>query len=412
MLKKFSKRLAISWAKLHTLLKTDLGIATCLTLIWQLAITTAGYIIDTKLNLPTTGLFEGMPHGLLGHTLRWDAGWYLAIINSDLYQNTSSQGAIFAFYPLYPILVMIVAKLSFGILSLQAASFVITTLATIAILTGLFKVSAHLLFNRYDSLLIALLFIVSPAALFLHAFYSEAVFIAIGTWAYLFALKRQWGYMALLLAILTAARLPAVLFIALCGLEFLRAHSWNFRKSLEDRSLFWFLITPTGFITYSLWCYIVSGDALAMFHAYTAPDGWAYQVFNPNILITILRASMDLFHDLRIHGLEPSNIVNFILPISSLALLFITALYALLRAKGKFVPLGIFNLLSILLFTLNSNVVSIHRYSLACISLFIIVVFFFARHKNLRWMLYSSLPILFTIQMGLLLLFTTGHFAG
>lgn len=412
MLKKFSQRLVNSWLKLRTLLKTDLGIATCLALAWQLIITTAGYVIDTKLSLPTTGLFEGMPQGLLGHTLRWDAGWYLAIIDSNMYQHTSSQGAIFAFYPLYPLIVMLVAKLSLGLLSLQAASFIVTTLAVIATLTGLLKVSAHFLPDRRGSLLVVLLFISSPAALFLHSFYSEAVFISVGVWAYLFALRRQWRSMAILLAILTAARLPAVLFIALCGLEFLRTHAWSLKKSFADRSFLWFLITPFGFLAYSAWCYAVSGDAFAMFHAYAAPDGWEYQVFNPNIIATILHATIYLFHDVRIHGLNAHNAVNGILPISSLALLAITALYALFRAKGKFIPLGIFSLLSILFFTLNSNVISVHRYALACISIYIIIAFFFAHHKRIQWALYLSLPISFAIQMELLLFFITGRFAG
>ena len=35
----------------------------------------------------------------------------------------------------------------------------------------------------------------APAAFFLHSFYSEAVFCALGFWAYLFALRRQWLWM-------------------------------------------------------------------------------------------------------------------------------------------------------------------------------------------------------------------------
>jgi hypothetical protein len=267
MSKQFSQKLAAFYYSLVTFLKTDLGIAICLTLAWQIILTAIGYIVDTKLHLPTTGLFADMPEGILGHTLRWDSGWYMEIIRSDFYQHTSSQGAVFAFYPLYPLLVALATNVSFGLISLQAASLAITTIATIAALTALIKISSHLLADRQSSILVALLFILSPAAMFLHVFYSEAVFIAIGSWAYLFALKRRWAYMAILLAILSLARLPAILFIALCGLEFLRAYQWNIKKSVFNRSFLWFFITPLGFVVYSIWCYVVSGDQLAMFHA-------------------------------------------------------------------------------------------------------------------------------------------------
>lgn len=397
---------------LLSFVRTDLGIAIWLTLAWQIIMTISGYIVDTKLNLPNTSLFISMPQGLLGHTLRWDAGWYTAIIHSDFYQHTDSQGAIFAFYPLYPLLVAFVTTLSFGTLSLQDTSFMVTTVATVAILTGLIKIGLQFMLRRQNALLVALLFLLSPAAMFLHVFYSEAIFIAIGTWAYLFALRRRWVLMAILLAILTAARLPAILFIALCGLEFLRSHSWNVKKALRNRSLLWFFMAPLGFITYGAWCYLLSGDPFAMFHAYKSPDGWPYQVFNPNIPATIAHTSLDLFHDLRVHGVNKLNIVNGILPLVSLFILFVTALYALLRARGKFIPLGIFNLLSIVLFTLNSNVISVHRYSLACISIFFITVFFFTQYKRGLWALYAILPICFALQFGLLILFVTGYFAG
>lgn len=412
MSKQFLKKLAAYSHSLIALLKTDFGIALCITLTWQIILTLAGYIIDTKLHLPTSGLFSDMPEGILGHTLRWDSGWYMEIIRSDFYQHTTSQGAVFAFYPLYPLLVALVSGLSFGLISLQAASLIITTIATVAALTALIKISSHLLPDRRSAILVGLLFILSPAAMFLHVFYSEAVFIAIGSWAYLFALRRRWAYMAVSLAILSLARLPAILFVALCGLEFVRAHQWNIKKAALSRSSLWFLIVPLGFVAYSAWCYAVNGDLLAMFHAYKASDGWPYQVFNPNIIHTVAQACWTLAADMHNHVLNKGIIVNSILPLGSIFILFATAIYAIFIAKGPFIPLGIFNLLAIVFFTLNSNVTSVHRYSLACISIFIIAILFFGQHKKLSWMLYIGMVGCFVIQLGLLILFVTGHFAG
>ena len=410
-LKYFSQKIPTSLQQISKLAKSDIGIAAILTLSWQALLTIVGYLIDFNFRPPATGILAN-PDDLLRHTLHWDAGWYQEIILSDFYQHTSSEGAIFAFYPLYPLLVKLVSVLSFGLFSLPVASNILTTIATIATLTALIKIGTHLLMNRRPAILIALLFITSPAAMFLHVFYSEAVFISIGAWAYFCALKRRWVIMAILLATLTAARLPSVLFIALCGLEFLRSHQWKIPHALRDRSLLWFLLTPVGFIVYSLWCYIVIGDPLAMFHAYTAPDGWPYQVFNMNIISTLFNASLDLYHGLRVHGINPVTLVYNILPLGSLALLSVVAIYGLFRAKGPFVPLGIFSLLSLVLFTLNSNIISAHRYSLACLSIFIIIVLFSDRHPKLRWLLYAFLPVGLFVQLKLLSLFIANIFAG
>ena len=83
----------------------------------------------------------------------------------------------------------------------------------------------------------------APAAFFLHVFYGKALFLALSLWAYLFALKRNWIGVGILLALLTAARLPALLVIGLCGLEYLHSYSWNLKKAF-NKNILWFLLAP------------------------------------------------------------------------------------------------------------------------------------------------------------------------
>ena len=397
---------------LKRLIRTDLGMALLIILIWKIILTSLGYILDTRLPIETSGLLTHMPEGLLGHTLRWDAGWYLEIIRSSFYQQTSSQGAVFAFYPLYPLLVGALSALSLGALDLPTASFIINTLASILIVVALIRITRLLGASTELARIASLIFIASPAAFFLHVFYSEAVFIALGAWAYLFALRRQWGYMCLLLVPLTAARLPAVLFLGLCALEYLRAHQWNFRQTLKLRSTLWFLVTPLGFLSYSAWCYYVTGDPLAMFHAYKAPDGWTYQVFNPNVLSTMFHSVVFSLEKLLAGEVTKLLIVNYLLPIASLTILTAGSLWSIFAKKGVGIPLGAFGLVAALMFTLNSNLVSVHRYILACIPLFVICSLFLTRHPHLKQIIYVLIPVMFALQLGLYTLFIAGYFAG
>ena len=373
--------------------------------------TILGYMLDTQFNLPTPGQFETMPEGLLGHTLRWDSGWYMEIIRSNFYQHTTSAGAIYAFYPLYPLLIAIGSIGTLGLLSPPYVSFIINTVAIFFIIIGLMAVLQHFKVSRRTAQLTTLLFITSPAGIFLHVFYGEAVFIALATWAYLFALQRKWHKMAIILGILSAARLPAVLFIGLCALEFLRSHSWRLTDIFRQKESLWFLLAPLGFILYSAWSFHTSGDWLAMFHAYKAPDGWPYQIFSPNIIVTLVDTITTLAISLHSQGLDKFLLVNYVLPLGSLFALLASSLYAL-RAGKQLLPLGIFGLLAFVMFTLNGNIISVHRYALACISIFIVCAVILSRHPAARPIALCVIPLFTIAQAGLLVLFVTGHFAG
>lgn len=153
----------------RSLVKRDVFFAGFVVAIWHALLIAFGYTIDIS-QLPTSGLFDTIPNTLLGHTLRWDSGWYMEIINSNFYQNTSSQGAIFAFYPLYPLLVGAMSSLSLGLLDPPIASLIINTIASFFILLALVRITKILTANTRLSYLAPLIFIASPAAFFCMCF--------------------------------------------------------------------------------------------------------------------------------------------------------------------------------------------------------------------------------------------------
>lgn len=397
--------------RLKPVVSSDIFFAAALVFIWHLLLTVAGYWIDTS-SLTTTGLFDHIQKTILGHTIRWDAGWYAEIIRSDFYQHTSSQGAIFAFYPLYPLLTYTLSVASLSLLSIPAASLLVNTIASFfAILALLRIVQIHTKNSRLARLLPVVL-LASPAAFFLHVFYSEAVFIAVAFWAYLFALKRQWLPMAILLAILTAARLPSILFVALCCMEYLRAHKWKLRSILESRTTLLLLLTPLGFMTYGAWCYLITGDALAMFHAYKASDGWPYQVFDLNIFRTIFHSIAISVQSVAAGTIGWSIIVNHILPLGAMSLLFASSMWLVIAKRSAGMPLAVFGVLAAVMFSLNSNLVSVHRYALACVPIFIGYALVLERYQKLQYANYLLIPGMLVIQASLYVLFITGNFAG
>jgi len=382
---------------IRRILLTDFGIALLITLAWKVALLTIGFSIDSH---------YGNASSFLDHTMRWDAGWYLTIINGHYADNLASS----AFYPLFPLLVYIVHFITFGMIDYPLAGQLVNTIAVWLALTAAIKLGRILLGEHHRYWIIGLL-LTAPAAFFMHVFYGEAVFIALSFWAYYFALKRKWLAVGLLLGALTATRLPAILIVALCVLEYMRAYSWNLKRIL-NRNILFFLIAPAGFLLFSLYLLLVQGDAIGMFHAYKATDDWIYQVFNPNIIETFARSIYQIVRV--IGGLRPLDnmfAVNILIPTFSLITLGLSSLYLIVKHRQKMLPLGVVGILSAIMFTLNSNVVSVHRYVLPCLAVYMACALLFAAAKKHIY-LYVICALGVVVQILLYCLFVRGIFAG
>lgn len=382
-----------------TLLKNDVAVAFIIAVAWQLVMTVIGSIL-----LP-----DPVGKGFWFHTTPWDGGWYLNIISEHYRTNPASP----AFYPLFPLIIDTLAIITFHIFDYPFIGLVVNTIALGLAIAALLAIVKHFNIKAYARYVCVALFLLSPAAFFLHQFYGEAIFAAIGFWAYAFALQKKWLYVGILLALLTASRLPSLLFVGLCGLEFLRAYDWNIKKALNPKILY-FLLAPIGFITYGLYLLAVRGDFFAMFSAYKATDDWIYQSFNPNFLYPIARGCYQII--LALTSRLPLNselLVNVAVPLFSLTILLGCSLYLIFKYRGKGIPLGIFGLVSIVFFTLNNNLVSVHRYILPCLGIYIALTLIYTQHHRLRPLVVAVGLMTLSVQILLVIwLYTTHKFVG
>jgi len=379
------------------LIKTDFGIALLITISWKIVLTTIGFILSVNSDSTVS---------LLDHTMYWDAGWYTTIITDHYATNLASA----AFYPLFPFLVGLVNTLSFNTLGVPLAGQLVNTVAVWFAIVALIKLSREILGQENKYWLVAMV-LAAPAAFFMHVFYSEAVFMAISLWAYYLALKRQWLGVGILLAVLSAARLPALLIIALCGLEFLRAYDWNLKK-VFNKNLLYFLLAPIGFIAYMIYLSVVQHDPLGMFHAYAHTNDWAYQVFNPNILETIAKSGYQVVRTaIGVRPVDSELVINILLPLASIVLLALSSAYLFIKHRKKYLPLAIVGVLSLIMFTLNSNIVSVHRYILPSLGIYVAIALL-AKHIKKPLLIYAWCVIGIAIQIVLFYLFAMHQFAG
>jgi len=381
---------------LRKIIRSDTILSLLVAIVWQIAMT----VLLSRLRPDPAGIEP------LYHMTQWDGGWYLAILK-DWY---TTNPAAAAFYPLFPFAIYLLQIVTFSVIPLPTLALLLNTICLWLALTAIIKITRH--FVKKKAQLSILFLLASPAAFFLSLFYSEALFMAIAFWAYLFALRKNWLAMGILLGLLTANRLPSVLFIALCGLEFLRAYEWDPRKFFNKNILF-FLLAPLGFIIYGCYLFVARGNFLAMFSAYHATNDWTYHAFEPNILIVIGESLYEVLQVLQQDRvLDAGIIANYLAPLLCLFILLTTSLFLIVKVKGKGIPLGISVLLSFLLFTLNSNLVSIHRYILPCLGIYIALTVAYVKFKRIRVAIISILLMMITAQVLLLLLKPFDYFVG
>lgn len=371
---------------------------------WQLLMTVLGIVLEYRFT-------DLDPNSLtpLSHMLHWDGGWYYTIIAENGYSNNPSAPV---FYPLFPLAVSALQTLSVHLLSLTAATLVVNTAALWLAIVALVRITEHFNAGRYKWLVVAL-FLASPVALFLHFVYAEALFCALAFWAYLFALRRQWWYMAIALSLLLLVKIPALLVIALCGLEFMRTYSWS-PKKMFNRYAWSFAIVPLGFMAYGWYLHHIRHDFFAMFHGYDLTTDWAYHVFNPNFLIPIINAAKTVVLAATGQAADYPGFVfiGALLPLAALTALAVTSLYAILAIKGKGVPLGIAGLLAIPFFTINSNVISVHRYVLPFVALYLVPVLCIQKYPRWRPLMFVAIAFGLLVQTILYIFFVSGRFAG
>ena len=393
--------------------QSDFFIPLIVAVTWQLTMTLLGMMIQYMF----TRTFLDPQHfdlsiasaGPLQHTEIWDGGWF-RFVATDFYRHSITAPA---FYPLFPVAVRTVEFLFLNRLAILLCGLILNTACLWLGLTALLKITRVVLGTTKDVAWIYVLFLSFPAAFFLHQFYSEAIFIAFGFWAYYFALKRVWFASSICLLFLSATRVTAVLFIALVLLEYWRAHGWHLKKALLNPRILWFALAPLGFIAYGTYLLIVRRDFLAMFHAYRYD--WKYQKLNLHFWHILHIAASSSYHCTVTKFAAcnvTDNFVNLMLPLVCLVILGILSVLAIFYLRGIFIPLGSMGLLSCLMFTLNSNLVSVHRYILPILTLYLVLVALIRKWKLPPWTLFPLIQIGFAIQMLLFLMFINVYFVG
>jgi len=249
------------------------------------------------------------------------------------------------------------------------AGLVVNTLALAAIIVAMLRLAKDFRFGGGTGWILVVTLLTAPMAWVLHEFYSDALYLAVGLWAYHYAKKQAWGAMGVLLFFASASRVTGLVVLGMCGLEYLRAKGWLSRRVLS-RDLLWFLLGLGGFIGFALWSWHLTGNPLYMAKAVVDhPEEWPNRRTSLNLFGPLLTAATQMFTD-GYYGVFlqrdrlPLNVIVWGLPLVSLLTLLGSILAMRLSGRAKeFIPLAAGGLVSFVVFTATgTSVNSTQRY--------------------------------------------------
>jgi 4-amino-4-deoxy-L-arabinose transferase-like glycosyltransferase len=191
-------------------------------------------------------LFENrFPGEALEIWRRWDTIHYVSIARSG-YGTDPEREFLIIWPPLYPWLMRGFRWLTGSYLS---AGLFISFVSYLAAIVGLYRL-VGLDFPRDVAMRAVIYISIFPAAYFLHAAYTEALFVALVVWSFLSARRGYWGWAGLCAGLASFTRITAFgLLPALC-FEYLLQREFRLRRIRADA--LWLLLIPVGFGLY-LW---------------------------------------------------------------------------------------------------------------------------------------------------------------
>ena len=214
--------------------------------------------------------------------IRWDAGWYHAIVHHG-YAFTPGQQSSVAFFPLYPLLSALLGWPLRALLpphqAFYLAALVLSHGAFLVALLGFGRLARELLEPR-DAARARWLLCLFPYAFFFSAAYTESLYLALVVWSLIAARQSRWALACGLAALASATRSTGVQLTPLLVLENLRQQGW--RPQRLDRSAWWLLLAPAGLCAFSAFQWLRFGDPLAFVHVQAA---WNRSFALPNVTL-------------------------------------------------------------------------------------------------------------------------------
>lgn len=185
---------------------------------------------------------------------RWDATHFLALAQHGYRYATQGHEPVIAFLPVYPFAVRVAHLV---VRDWHLAALLVSNLCAAGAFVYFFllaQIGGSRAFARRSLLFLA----VFPAAYFLHAAYSESIFLLLSIGAFYHARRGQWPLAAILAMLATGTRLPGVTLLPALAVEYFAQRNFRWRQIRWDFA--WLALVPVGALVYLAINYHYFGD--------------------------------------------------------------------------------------------------------------------------------------------------------
>ncbi|MBV8583790.1 MAG: glycosyltransferase family 39 protein, partial [Candidatus Eremiobacteraeota bacterium] len=207
---------------------------------------------------------------------RWDAVHYVDIASNGYY------GTDMAFFPLYPMLIALLGKLTGNHL---IAGLVISNVAFFVGLLYFYKLVEHQ-YNRHVAQRAVFYVSIFPTAIFFSAVYTEALFFALTVMSFYYIREHKWLMAGIVGFFAALTRVEGVLLIVPLAIEWLRSPDARLalKYPIEQglRPAVAAGLIPLGLATYMGYLWVLTGDPLYFSHVQI---NWARHLAAPWVSI-------------------------------------------------------------------------------------------------------------------------------
>jgi len=213
--------------------------------------------------LPPTEFYLGK--SALGAWIRWDAGWYLSIVERGYWFDPAGQSNV-AFFPLFPLLIRGVgAVIGNPVIAGLLVANVAALGAVVALWTWVREEAGEAAAGR------AVLWLaVFPFSFFFQSVYAESLFFLLVTLALLAGRRGHWPVAGLFGGLAAATRPMGILLFP--AFAWTLARQWRVTRTVRVRDALGLLLVPMGLGLYLVFLWVAFGNPLAFWETHTT--GW------------------------------------------------------------------------------------------------------------------------------------------
>lgn len=299
------------------------------------------------------------PDSVISQWNNWDTIHYLNIAREGYSSSTEGERhLLIAFFPLFPLLIKI---FSFIFQNYLLSGLVVSNIAYVFAVFYLYKL-VLIDFDRSDALRTVIYFSIFPTAYFLHAAYTESLFLALTVASFYYARNNKWALSGVLGMLAAMTRITGIILLPVLLIEYLQQR--EFKKENMGKDILWIVFIGFGLLIYLVLNFATYGDPFKFLEIQSSH--WAMNLSLPTSgFISALNYS---------YGGDPRTMMSLgwsqlFFGIMGLALI----IYSFFRIRLSY---SLYALSTWVVVTSTSYMISVPRFMLTVFPIFIIMAIF------------------------------------